>query len=261
MKMKMLATLRRFLPCLVMALWASGSALSAQEPTQVLIRVIAKDAKIIGSGVGGAHVTVRDLRTSRILAEGTQEGSTGDTGQIMGDWVRGNQIFESEGAGSFLAELDIREPTQVLIEARGPMGAAHAQQVASKSLLVIPGHDVVGEGVILELNGFTVELQSPTEGRASAGGSIPVRARVTMLCGCPTEPGGRWDSDDYELIARLVDGEGRTVSESTLRFAGTTSEYEGSLRAPRAGDFELQVIASDAAKGNFGMARKDVAVR
>lgn len=246
---------------LTMSILMVGTPLEAQEPTQVLVRVIAKDAKIIGSGVGGVHVTVRDLGSSRILAEGIQEGSTGSTDQIMGDWVRGEPIFAADGAGSFLAELEVTEPTRVLIEARGPLGTPHAQQFASKSLLVIPGHDVVGEGIVLELNGFTVELQSPAEGRGAVGTPFPVRARVTMLCGCPTEPGGRWDSDDYLLTARLVDGAGRVVAESSLRYAGTTSEYEGSLRAPRAGDFELQVIASDAAKGNFGMAAQEMVVR
>ncbi len=233
----------------------------AQETTQVLVRVTAKDAKIIGSGVGGAHVTVRDLETSKLLAEGIQEGSTGSTEQIMESWERGAPIFDSEGAGSFLAQLDVSRPTRVLIEARGPLGAPHAEQFASKSLLVIPGHHVLGEGVILELNGFTVELLAPTESRVAAGRSLPVRARVTMLCGCPTEPGGRWDSDQYDIVARLVNGEGRTVTESKLTFAGTTSEYQANVRAARPGEYELQIIASDSATGNFGMAVRSMTVR
>ncbi|MDH3225454.1 MAG: hypothetical protein OEO23_17165, partial [Gemmatimonadota bacterium] len=212
-------------------------------------------------GVGGAHVTVRDLETSKLLAEGIQEGSTGSTAQIMETWERGAPIFASEGAGSFLAELDLSRPTRVLIEARGPLGSPHAEQFASKSLLVIPGHHVLGEGVILELNGFTVELLAPTESRAGVGQSFPVRARVTMLCGCPTEPGGLWDSDQYDIVARLVDREGRAVAESTLAFAGTTSEYEATVRAPRPGAFELQIIASDTATGNFGMAVQPLTVR
>ena len=252
---------RQTLPWIVLAALVGPGPVSAQEHTQILVRVIAKDAKIIGTSVGGAHVTVRDLKTSRILAEGVQEGSTGSTDQIMGDWVRGASIFESEGAGSFLAELDVSEPTQVLIEARGPLGAPHAEQFASKSLLVIPGHHVLGEGVIIELNGFTVELQSPTASQARAGEAIAVKAKVTMLCGCPTQPGGRWDSNDYELTARIVDGTGAVVAESSLTFAGTTSEYEGSIRGPRAGDYQLQVIASDAAKGNFGIVQQELRVR
>ena len=43
-------------------------------PTRVMIRVVAHDAKIIGSGVGGARVTVTEVETGRVLASGVQEG-------------------------------------------------------------------------------------------------------------------------------------------------------------------------------------------
>ena len=52
-------------------------------PTTVMVRVIAHDAKIIGSGVGGARVTIRDAQTGYTLASGLQVGGTGDTRSIM----------------------------------------------------------------------------------------------------------------------------------------------------------------------------------
>ncbi|MGI9625230.1 MAG: hypothetical protein ACR2QM_00225, partial [Longimicrobiales bacterium] len=160
---------------------AVAPALAAQEATRVQIRVTAKDAKIIGSSVGGARITVRDAATRAVLAEGIQEGSTGNTDQIMSSWARGAPIFAAEGAGGFLAELELSEPTRVEIHAEGPLGANHAIQSATKTLLLIPGHDVVGEGVIIELNGFTVELQAPSDTKAvDAVAPFDVRARVTM---------------------------------------------------------------------------------
>lgn len=236
------------------------STLEAQA-TKVLVRVTARDAKIIGSGVGGARITIRDAETGALLAEGVQEGSTGSTADIMGTRERGATVFDTEGAAGFLAELDVREPTRVIIEAEGPLGTGHAIQTGSKSLLVVPGRDMTGEGVIIELNGFTVEIQTPdADGPVAAGEAFEVRARATMLCGCPTEPGGMWDSDDYEIFARAV-RDGEIVGEWPMEFAGATSVYRTSVTLDMAGEYELQVFVIDAAKGNTGMATRTIAVR
>ena len=37
-------------------------------PTKIIVRVVSKDAKIIGSGVGGALVRIKNLETGEILA-------------------------------------------------------------------------------------------------------------------------------------------------------------------------------------------------
>ena len=85
------------------------------------------------------------------------------------------------------------------------------------------------------------------------GESVPVRARVTMLCGCPTEPGGLWDSDAYDIRAQWVRN-GGVMDEAALAFAGTRSEYEGTLVAPpEAGPVTLRVLAVDARRANTGM--------
>jgi len=233
-------------------------ALSAQTvPTRLLVRVLAHDAKIIGSGVGGARVTVKDARTGAILASGVQEGGTGDTDAIMRTpWTRGATLFDTEGTGRWLATVDLAEPTLVEVVAEGPLGFEEAVQRGSKTLLMVPGMDVVGEGLVVELNGLTVVLESPG---AEAGRTVDVRAKVTMLCGCPTEPGGLWDSDRFQVLARLV-RDGRTVAEVELAFAGETSFYAGRLVPPGPGSYELQVLALDPARANNGMARRRVTV-
>lgn len=254
--------LRYFLTAIIpiAAMGALAPSLQAQA-TKVLVRVTAKDAKIIGSGVGGAHVTVRNAETGDVLDEGIQEGSTGSTSTIMGPIERGRTVYDTDGAAGFLAELDVREPTRVLIEAAGPLGAEHATQFGAKSLLVIPGRDIVGEGVIVELNGFTVEVQAPeTDAELAAGEPFEIRSRVTMLCGCPTEPGGMWDSDDYEIFARAV-RDNEIIAEWPMEFAGETSLYTATGRLEAAGEFELQVFAIDVGKGNSGMAGRTITVR
>lgn len=254
--------LRYFLTAIIPIATLGGLATSLEaQATKVLVRVVARDAKIIGSGVGGVHVTIRDAESGAVLAEGVQEGSTGNTSSIMGPRERDGTVFDTEGAGGFLAELDVREPTRVIIEAVGPLGTDHAIQTASKSLLVVPGRDVTGEGVILELNGFTVELLAPDDQAAvSVGEAFEVRAHLTMLCGCPTEPGGMWDSNDYEILARAIRG-GEVVGEWPMEFTGTTSEFAASVTLDAPGEFELQVLAIDAAEGNAGMATRAVTVR
>lgn len=241
-------------------LGGSARLAEAQTPTKVLIRVTANDAKIIGSGVGGARITVRDAATGEVLAQGVQEGSTGNTRLIMGARERGATVYETDGAAGFLAELMISHPTQVLITGEGPLDTPHAMQVASRSLLLVPGADVLGEGVILELLGFTVEMLSPGDGAdVTAGQPVEVRGKVTMLCGCPTEPGGLWDADDYELLVQAVRG-GEVVGSWPMEFAGETSHYVGTIMLEQPGEATLRMLAMDRKKANFGMATTTVRV-
>ncbi|MBT8337325.1 MAG: hypothetical protein KJO11_12030 [Gemmatimonadetes bacterium] len=240
-----------------------ATPLSGQEsvPTRVVVRAVSNDAKIIGSGVGGARVMIRDAVTGQILASGVQSGSTGDTGAIMGERARGAPVFDSEGAGAFEATLDLTAPTQVVIEAEGPLGAEHALQRASTTLLLVPGHDVVGNGVVLTLHGFTVEVvDAPASGRP--GHALDLVARVTMLCGCPTEPGGMWDADRYSLEVALVQGE-RVVATAPLTWSGERSVYDGSVVVPdgtRPGDYALRIVAVDSERANAGMVLHPVRV-
>lgn len=244
--------------------WGQGAR--EATATRVMVRAVSKDAKVIGSGVGGARIAIRNARTGEVLAEGVQEGTTGSTEAIMlSPRLRGLTAYgaDPEAAG-FLAILELEEPTPVEVLAEGPLGTPHAIQRASKTLLLIPGRDVMGEGVVLELNGFTVELLEPAPpegaGPAELGpGPIQVRARVTLLCGCPTEPGGLWDSEQYEILARLL-LEGRAVAETPLAYSGTRSEFVGTLPDPGPGAATLEVLAADPGRANFGMVRREVRV-
>ncbi len=242
-----------------LAVFGTHAPLEAQT-TRVMVRVTSHDAKIIGSGVGGARVTIRDARTGAVLAEGVQEGGTGNTSLIMGSRDRGASVYDTEGAAGFLAELDIREPTWVEITGEGPLGTPDALRRTTSTTLLIPGRDVLGDGIVLELRGFTVELREPAEGaRLRAGTSVDVLARVTMLCGCPTSPGGIWDSDGFEIVARVLRN-GVVQSETPLSYAGETSMHSATIPGLDAGDVVLEILAVDEAKGNFGIARRSFVV-
>lgn len=223
-------------------------------PTRIMIRAISRDAKIIGSGVGGVLIRVEDASTGAVLARGRQEGGTGNTELIMSTpHARGMSVYETEGAAGFLAELSISEPTVVNISALGPLDYPQASHSASKQLLILPGKHVEGDGVILELHGFIVEVLEP-EPNSAVDGELLVTARVRMMCGCPITPGGLWDANTKEIVARLK-SDGEPVAEVPLRYAGQPSTFSGTLAVPggaRRDGLELEVLAADPAEQNFG---------
>lgn len=228
------------------------------ESTRVDVHVVARDAKLIGSMVGGARVTIRDAESGEVLADGVHEGGTGDTGLIMGARERNVDVFTTPGAAVFSANLALTTPKLITVEAEGPLDFPQARTRASTTLLVVPGEDVTGDGVVLELWGYLVELLG-VPGEATAGDPIAVRARVRMLCSCPTEPGGLWAAPP--VIARLIDASGDVVTETRLAYEGDDSTYGGVIAAPGAGNYRLEVLARSAVTGNAGRAESGIVVR
>ncbi len=151
--------------------------------TKVVVRVVARDAQVIGSGVGGAQVRIKNLETGETLAEGKQEGGAGSTDRIMiRPHQRGEVIYGTFGAASFEAKIPLERPTRVEIDAEGPLDYPQSVQKGSKTMLLIPGKDITGDGVIIELNGLIVNILSPSPQESlKAGEKVFVRAEVRML--------------------------------------------------------------------------------
>jgi len=152
-------------------------------PTRIIVRVISKDAKVIGSGVGGAFVRVKSLETGEILAQGKQEGGTGETDRIMVQpHRRGEVLFGTPEAAFYQAEIPLDKPTQVEVVAEAPLAYPHALQKGSKTITLIPGKHMLGEGLIIELNGLIVNiLNPPPKEDLKRGESVLVRAEIRML--------------------------------------------------------------------------------
>lgn len=230
-------------------------------PTVVVVRAVSVDAKVVQDPVGGADITIANFETGEVLAEGRQTGGSGDTDRIMRQpRERGADVYDTPGAAAFRDTLMLTEPTKVSITAVGPLGYPQATQRATTSMLLVPGRHVLGDGVVLPIHGFIVEILEPSGTDPAAGEEVGVRARVRMTCGCPTTPGGLWNSDDIDIVARLVDGS-TVVAEQPMQYAGTSSTYEARLPVPEAEALELQVVASDADEVNFGMAQREMRVR
>lgn len=237
----------------------SATTLLAQaSPTMITVRATSRDAKVIGDGVGGARITIRDVATGKVLASGIQRGGTGETKRIMQEpQTRGAIVYGTEGAAAFRATILLERPTQVEIVAEGPLKYPQAMQRVSKTMLLIPGRHIEGEGVLLEIHGFIVDIISPAA--SPAGEPLNVRAKVTMACGCPTEPAGLWDADRISITARATQ-RGKVMGEARLRYAGETSTFEGAIPLLNAGSYELEVLAADETSGNFGRATRKFVV-
>lgn len=235
---------------------SATTALAQGTPTTITVRAISRDAKVLGDGVGGARITIRDTVTGKVLASGIQRGGTGDTRRIMQEpRARGAVVYGTEGAASFRATLLLEKPTHVEIVAEGPLKYPQAMQRVSKRMLLIPGGHIEGEGVLLEIHGFIVEIVSPAA--PLAGQPLEVRARVTMTCGCPTEPGGLWNADMINVRARAI-RKGKIAEEIILRYAGESSMFTGTLASLQPGRYELEVLAADAQASNFGKGVKRI---
>jgi len=180
-KLKLIQTLL-ILICLV--IYFVPPSFSAEKiVTKVVVRVVARDAQVIGAGVGGALVRIKNLETGEILAEGKQEGGAGSTDRIMiRPHQRGETIYGTFGAASFEAKILLERPTQVEIDAEGPLAYPQSIQRGSKTMLLIPGKHITGDGVIIELNGLIVNILSPSPKESlKAGEKAFVRAEVKML--------------------------------------------------------------------------------
>ena len=247
-----------------LAILVFASPLFAQtgsKETKVMIRAIARDAKVIGTHVGGARITVRDTATGEILAQGIQQGGTGDTDLIMKKpHTRRMTVFSAPDASGYLAVLHLEKPTVVEVSAEGPLGNAQATQRSSKTLLLVPGEDVLGEGILLEIHGFIITPLAPLpDTKVKAGSPFEVRATVTMACGCPTEPDGLWDANKIRVVARLLRN-GKVESEFPMTYAGVQNTFHADVPVTAPGPMELQVLALDPGSANFGMTREAVAI-
>lgn len=145
---------------LLILIFSATTALAI--PTKITVRVKTKDAKFLGTSMGGAQINISDVFTGELLAKGRTVGTTGNTNRIMREPVsRGKPVSDKESA-KFTASIDINEPRFIEITAYGPMANLQAANRASATQWVIPGkHITGGDAWVIELPGFVVDVQAP----------------------------------------------------------------------------------------------------
>ena len=227
-------------------------------PTRVLVRVVAHGAMVLGREVGGARVTITDVATGRILASGLQQGESGDQNQIMKTpRIMEEPRYSSRPAASFQATLELLRPTLVDITAEGPLAYPASARKAGKTVLLIPGHDLTDDGIVIDLAGYLVQIEHPKPGDSLVSKEdVLLRASVRTLSGALVRPHGDWDSRKMHIYGEVLIGD-RVIDRLQMFYSGDKSTFEAPFFVPISKDapdgITLRVIAADTAAGNFGM--------
>lgn len=226
--------------------------------TEIVVRVVAHGAMVLGDSVGGARVTITDVATGRLLASGIQQGEAGDQNQIM----RTPRLMEeprytSRPSGSFRTTLALDRPTLVEIAAQGPLGYPAAMQRASTTVLLIPGHDMTNDGIVIPLYGYIVQIENPPPGQPlMAKDDVKLAASVRTLSGSLIRPHGDWDAQKLDIHGEVLIGD-RVVEQLPMFYSSSKNLFETAFFVPppkEAPDgVTLRVVAADKAGANFGL--------
>jgi hypothetical protein len=232
------------------------SLTSMATETKIIVRAKAKDAKFVGSSLGGAYVIIRNKANNRILAEGKTSGSTGNTDLIMKVPIERGNLISDEEAARFLAVIDIDEPTFISIEVISPFNNKQAQVKVSTELWLIPGKDILGDGIILEIPGFIIDILKPRTHHYIAlkdikNEAFEIKANIVMMCGCTINKGGVWDSENIEVTA-ILKKNGVNLRDVVMSLT-ETNLFEGNINLTSAGQYELIVYAYNSKSGNTGV--------
>jgi len=234
------------------------------QTTKIIIRAKAKDAKFIGTPIGGALVVVKNDLTGEILAKGITTGGSGSTDVIIKKPITRGQLITDSATAKFVAQVNITEPTFADIEVTAPVNRRNGTVRATTQVWLIPGKDILGDGIILEIPGFILDVIYPTTHQfikldSIKNGNLTFKTSLTLECGCPITKGGVWNSDDI-VVSAIVKREGVKTGEIPLQLV-EQNIFEGTLKVKEKGDYELDVYAYNAKTGNTGVDRINFVVQ
>ncbi|MCB9989663.1 MAG: hypothetical protein H6868_10095 [Rhodospirillales bacterium] len=229
--------------------------------TDISIAVKSKDAKFIGTAMGGAHVMVIDKLTGDILAEGITHGGTGNTAKIMAPSLARDAVLVDDDTAKFEFSLDILKPTPVTITATAPLAQPQSTVKASIDYVLLPGKDyTAGNGIMLELPGMAVDILNPSAGTAvrfSKDISVPLTANIVKLCGCHVADGSPWPIDRYDIEAYVYNGT-ILIGVFPLEKMDIASRFATNLKFQEAGTYQVIVTAFDKKTMEAGMDRTTI---
>jgi hypothetical protein len=239
-------------------------------PTQIDVRVIAKGGKYLGNDIGGALVTIHDVHTGELIAQGTTCGGSG-LPNLMNICVTRAEVLSVDGASAFTVGLDLDEPRLLRVSAYGPLAAQQSANTVSLTQWVYPGKNISGGanggGFLLEVPGLVVQILNPPTHflPQTVPEQIEIRANVTMMCGCPIGK-APWAPDQFEVIAMLQHS-GSDSSELPLELPlqydanaayGAPSQFTYLWQIPKNDTtqpqiYEITVFAFQEQTGNTGV--------
>jgi hypothetical protein len=236
-----------------------------EKKTQLQVRVQARGGKYLGDDIGGAWVTVRDSQTGELLAEGA---TTGDSGQLVSDYVPGasqrpiitpgpeptiSWLVPQSTTACFQAEFRLHHPTLLKIAVFGALGGLQTAHRAVVTQWALPGDELTASieiaGLILQVMEPSTHLELP-----SAGSTVPLQAKVAMMCGCPIGEGMPWVPADFDVSAQIRVAGSNEVTQVPLAFAGGTVPgiFEGTYTVTQQGFYSATIQAIQRSTGNTG---------
>jgi len=244
--------------------------------TNVRVQVIAAGGKYIGDDIGGAEITIRDVRTREILASGITQGGSGLKPKVPDlmcvTFPRTGAFPFDSSTSAFQAALSIKSPTQIEVVAFGPLGARGSANTASATAWVYPGKDMTaGNGILLQMPGLICQILNPpthTVWTSQVPDGIQIVTNIAMMCGCPisdkkagaicsgdasSQP---WPSDDFEVKAIIPTSKTPVTVDLKWTPGAPPGCFTGSLQPVScfpAGNYPITVYAQQTSTGNTGV--------
>jgi len=213
--------------------------------TRLVVRVRANDAKFVGTAVGGIKVVIRDYFTGKILATGMIEGGTGNTKVLMKEpIVRGKILSVGKATAKFEYVFNIKEPIKIQIDAIGPLSAGINMHKETKTVWLIPGKDILGDGIMFVFYGLIVHPYSPKPHQFYfPKKKVIIGAHVTPMCGCPVRPNCFWDAKNFKVIAQVIYKK-KEIARIPMKWKDI-SDFEGEFIPKAYGGYKVIITAYD----------------
>src|ERR1700679_3161320 len=81
-------------------------------PTNITVRVIARAGKFLGDDIGGAEVTIRDVRSGELLAHGRTRGGSGPASLMTTPLTRNQPIPVADPPDNDACRFDATVPME-----------------------------------------------------------------------------------------------------------------------------------------------------
>lgn len=244
--------------------------------TSVLIRVQAAGGKFLGPDIGYALVTVRNVTTGAILAQGVATGDSGTLGNFGPGATLETIVTPTMAApivqwlspdattASYTATFDLEAPALVEISAAAMTNGIPNEHVTSSRVWLWPGLQLTQQpGFVLSLPGLAVQILTPDAATKPSGTSLTVSAWITMMCGCeisnvppntPNQP-WEWPASEFDVKAMLLNVSGELVAIESLALQ-QTSVFGGTLANLQPGEYQLVITAHQPSVSNTGLASR-----